>query len=163
MSEEIKTMIVEIDGKRLEVTPREPGTRDLVQNDATSYTLKHNEDSFHIELIDFDFFSGHCTVKINGEVRKVKVMRDIDVRIEKMGLNASHSRKQRVIHAPMPGLVTNIKVQEGDQVGQGAPLIILEAMKMENVISAPHDAVIKNIRVQVGQAVERGFVMIELQ
>jgi len=63
--------------------------------------------------------------------------------------------------ATMPGLVTEIKIAIGQHVDKGTPLVILEAMKMENVIAAPHDATIKEINVQVGQAVERGFPLLE--
>jgi biotin carboxyl carrier protein len=83
--------------------------------------------------------------------------------IEKMGLNTLHSKKLSVMEAPMPGLVTSIKVAPGDHVTKGTTLLILEAMKMENVIAAPHEATIKEIKVKVGQAVERGFPLVEFE
>ena len=163
MTSSASPIFVEIKGKRFEITP------DQLQHVLTDekgggyFIVKDNNTTYHIQLMDFNFYSGHCTIKIDGELKEIKILRDIDIRIEKMGLNASHSKKQKHISAPMPGLVTNIKVSSGDKVEKGDPLIILEAMKMENVIAAPHDAVVKSINVTVGQAVERGFTMIELE
>jgi biotin carboxyl carrier protein len=65
--------------------------------------------------------------------------------------------------APMPGLVTGIKIAAGQEVEKGTPLLILEAMKMENVIVAPHQAIIKEIKVTPGQAVEKGAVLLEFE
>ena len=61
----------------------------------------------------------------------------------------------------MPGLVTSIKMTQGQEVEKGTPLLILEAMKMENVITAPHQAIIKEIKVIVGQPVDKGAVLVE--
>jgi propionyl-CoA carboxylase alpha chain len=61
--------------------------------------------------------------------------------------------------APMPGVVTRVGVQVGDQVRQGQPLLWLEAMKMEHTISAPADGVVGELMVEAGQQVEVGAVL----
>ena len=111
--------------------------------------------------MDFDLANRLCTLKVDGEIKKVAFLRDLDLLIEKMGLNSTQSKKQSVLHAPMPGLVTSIKITQGQEVEKGNPLLILEAMKMENVITAPHHAIIKQINVMVGQAVDKGAVLVE--
>jgi biotin carboxyl carrier protein len=60
----------------------------------------------------------------------------------------------------MPGLVFSIPVQVGDTVRKGEPLLILEAMKMENVLKAPSDVVVAEIKVVQGQAVEKNQPLI---
>ncbi|WP_404869511.1 acetyl/propionyl/methylcrotonyl-CoA carboxylase subunit alpha [Kitasatospora griseola] len=55
--------------------------------------------------------------------------------------------------APMPGTVTVVKVQAGEQVSRGQALLVLEAMKMEHVISAPHDGIVEDLRVTAGATV----------
>ena len=157
------SIFVEIKGKRFEISTNSIEHHNVDEAGSGYFIVKDNNSTYHIQLMDFNFFSGHCTIKIDGELKEIKILRDIDIRIEKMGLNASHSKKQKNIVSPMPGLVTNIKVTPGDHVEKGTPLIILEAMKMENVISAPHDAVVKSIHVKTGQAVERGFPLVELE
>jgi pyruvate carboxylase subunit B len=67
-----------------------------------------------------------------------------------------------VLKAPMPGLVVRILVSPGDRVAAGAPLIALEAMKMENELKAVAPGVVTAVRVVSGQVVEKGQVLIEL-
>ena len=157
------SIFVDIKGKRFEIGPDQLNHNQVDDEGGGYFIVKDYNTTYHIQLIDFNFFSGHCTIKIDGELKEIKILRDIDIRIEKMGLNASHSKKQKTISAPMPGLVTTVKVAVGDHIEKGAPLIILEAMKMENVIAAPHDAVVKNIHVETGQAVEKGSPLVELE
>ncbi|WP_134046300.1 acetyl/propionyl/methylcrotonyl-CoA carboxylase subunit alpha [Amycolatopsis arida] len=61
--------------------------------------------------------------------------------------------------APMPGTVLRIAVERGERVAAGAPLLWLEAMKMEHQISAPVDGVVAELPVTVGQQVELGAVL----
>ncbi len=65
-----------------------------------------------------------------------------------------------IVPAPIPGKVLSIKVKQGDTVGAGQVVMILEAMKMENEITAPIDGQIKDIRVTEGQAVNSGDTML---
>lgn len=66
------------------------------------------------------------------------------------------------ITAPMPGTVLDIKVNEGDTVGDGDVLLILEAMKMENEIMAPADGKVVSVNVSKGASVNAGDVLIVL-
>jgi biotin carboxyl carrier protein len=61
-----------------------------------------------------------------------------------------------LVVAPMPGVVTEVRVKVGDAVKAGAPLLVLEAMKMENEIFASIDGVVREIYVDVGSRVGRG-------
>ena len=63
----------------------------------------------------------------------------------------------------MPGLVLEISVTEGQEVGEGEKILILSAMKMENSILIHTRATIKKIIVSAGQAVEKGQVLVELE
>lgn len=61
----------------------------------------------------------------------------------------------------MPGLVRQILVQVDEEVTKDTPLLILEAMKMENVIKAQGEGKIKSIQVNQGQAVEKSTLLVE--
>ena len=67
---------------------------------------------------------------------------------------------QGLLKTAMPGRVVRLLVAEGDTVSKGQPIIVVEAMKMENEMKAPTDGVIKSIRVEEGQAVEAGAALI---
>jgi len=62
--------------------------------------------------------------------------------------------------APMPGKITQVLVAAGDTVKRGAPLLVVEAMKMEHTITAPIDGMIDRVRYAVGDLVEDGAELI---
>jgi biotin carboxyl carrier protein len=63
----------------------------------------------------------------------------------------------------MPGLILEINVAVGQHVAENDPLLILEAMKMENSFLSPRDGIIKSIVVVKGQAVDKGQLLIEFE
>ena len=67
------------------------------------------------------------------------------------------------VKAPMPGLVVKILTSPGSEVEKGDPLVVVEAMKMENEIGASAKGVVKEIKVNEKQAVEKGEIMIVLE
>jgi pyruvate carboxylase subunit B len=67
-----------------------------------------------------------------------------------------------VLKAPMPGLVVRVSVTEGQRVAAGAPLIVMEAMKMENELKAPRAGVVQKVHVAPGSVVEKGESLVTL-
>ena len=62
----------------------------------------------------------------------------------------------------MPGRVARLFVEPGAAVRRGAPLVVIEAMKMEHTITAPADGVVAAVRFSVGELVEEGAELIAL-
>ncbi len=75
------------------------------------------------------------------------------------GLEAAGGR----LTAPMPGKVVSVLVAAGDGVKRGAPLIVLEAMKMEHTIAAPGDGEIRAVHFQAGDLVEEGADLLDFE
>lgn len=69
----------------------------------------------------------------------------------------------RILKAPMPGKIMEIKVKVGDAVKRGDVVGLLEAMKMQNELVAPQDSKVTEIRVSVGQPVATGDVLFVFQ
>lgn len=66
------------------------------------------------------------------------------------------------VKSPLPGVILDVYVKEGDQVKIGQKLILLEAMKMENNINADKEGTIKSVKVKKGDSVLEGDVLIEI-
>lgn len=66
------------------------------------------------------------------------------------------------ITAPMPGIILKVNVNQGDTVGKGQVLVILEAMKMENEIVAPSDGKVVAVNVAKGNSVNAGDILVQL-
>lgn len=75
---------------------------------------------------------------------------------------SAHVAHEVDIRAPMPGMVIKIEVKEGQEVKVGQPLLIMEAMKMENEIRAQAEGMVKKILVKAHQPVEKDEVLIKI-
>jgi 3-methylcrotonyl-CoA carboxylase alpha subunit len=67
------------------------------------------------------------------------------------------------LDAPMPGTIIEVLVKEGDAVERGAPLLVLEAMKMEHTVRAPAAGTVKVIRFRKGEQVREGMQLIAFE
>jgi len=77
------------------------------------------------------------------------------------GEGGQHGRK--VISAYMPGRVVAVRIAVGETVEAGQPLVVLEAMKMQNEIQSDRAGVVRRIHVSEGEAVEGGDPLVELE
>lgn len=69
---------------------------------------------------------------------------------------APASGKGSPVKTPLPGVILEIKVKEGQEIKKGQPVIVLEAMKMENNINADRDGVVTAILVKIGDSILEG-------
>jgi len=84
--------------------------------------------------------------------------------VEAIGAVASaQGRGASVVTAPIPGKVVAVTVKPGDEVEPGRPLVVLEAMKMENELTADQAGRVAAVRVAHGDTVEAGAVLVELE
>ncbi|MGQ9657593.1 MAG: acetyl-CoA carboxylase biotin carboxyl carrier protein subunit [Fimbriimonadales bacterium] len=74
-----------------------------------------------------------------------------------------HSSVEGVLTAPMPGLVSKVFVQQGQQVEAGQRLLVLEAMKTEQALRAPFAGVVAQINAREGDLVQEGAVLVEIE
>jgi len=117
--------------------------------------------SYRAEIVRTDSSSKSVTMKINGRVYTVELKDKFDLLLDEMGMNNASAGKVNNVKAPMPGLIIDLRVKQGDSVKMGDPLLVLEAMKMENVLKSPGDGIVKSIKVKRGDSVEKNQVMIE--
>ena len=79
------------------------------------------------------------------------------------GAQAAGPGAETDITAPLPGVVAQVRVEEGEQVAARQTLVVLEAMKMEHQISAPYDGVVTRVSCEAGLQVTKGAVLLELE
>jgi biotin carboxyl carrier protein len=128
----------------------------------TGMSVLYNNKSYTVVLLKSERDSKQYTLQINGSKYDITLKDKLDDLLAGMGLTAGAAAKLNNIKAPMPGLVLNILVAEGDTITKGDALLVLEAMKMENIIKSPGEGVVKKINVNKGQAVEKNQVLIEI-
>lgn len=134
---------------------------DLEKTGERTYHLIRNKASYTLELLELDPVGKSVTLKLNNKVSKIMIRDRFDLLLEKLGMDAAAGKDAGDIKAPMPGLILEIKVKVGDAIKKGDPLLVLEAMKMENLIKSGTEGEVKKILVETGSSVEKNQVLIQ--
>jgi acetyl/propionyl-CoA carboxylase alpha subunit len=144
-----------IDGKDFEL--------DLLKIKEGTYHLVRNNKSYNIEVLECDPKAKTYELRVNGIKYAVALQDQFDTLLKNLGMQNLESAAVKTLKAPMPGLVLEVMVGPGSEVKKGDPLLVLEAMKMENVLKAPTDAVIKDVIVEISAAVEKNQVLVNFE
>ena len=136
---------------------------DMIHHNGSNFHVLHNNKAYQIEFLAANYSDKTLTLTVNGNRYSMKINDEYDQTVKLMGLLSNSKQKAKDIKAPMPGLIVDVLVKEGQQIAEGTPLIILSAMKMENIIAAKASGVIKAIQVKKDQAVEKGQIIIEIE
>jgi len=111
-------------------------------------------------MLGYDAEKQMLKLSINGKRAVLPVQTAENRLLTLIGKAGSKNRKLAELRAPMPGLIRRIAVETGSVVEAQTPLLVLEAMKMENVLRASAAATIQEIVVKEGQAVEKNALLI---
>lgn len=133
---------------------------DVIEVKNGSFNVIKNNRSYNVEVVKADVAEKSFLVSVNGNKYQLNVKDKFDELLKSLGFDDLNAKKVNEIKAPMPGLVLDVRVAEGDTVKKGDPILVLEAMKMENIIKSPTDGVVKKINVKKGLAVEKNQVLI---
>lgn len=102
------------------------------------------------------------TVMVNGVWHSFSVETPISLKRKRFLEQQGDTSSSVAIEAPMPGKIIDILVEEGVEVKEGEPIIILEAMKMQNEILSHVTGVVQSVEVKKGDSVMKDDVMIEI-
>lgn len=147
---------VTVDWRRVGASPLEPAA-----DRAAHYSLLLGDRSFDLYVRAVPQSDGGAAayeVSLGGQTYVVGVQ---DERAQALASLAGegHLSGDVTIRAPMPGLVGNVVAPEGTTVERGQPVIVLEAMKMENDLTSPRAGMVKSVRVSKGQTVSQNDVL----
>ncbi len=132
---------------------------DLVQLSTYTYSLIVDGQSHTLSISPHD--EGY-EVTLRQQTFRIQLRDEMDMTIERLGLEDTAEDQGGKVIAPIPGLVTVIKIKVGDEVHEGDSLLVLEAMKMENDIVSQASGKVISIHVEPGAAVEKGTLLLEL-
>lgn len=139
------------------------GELDIVPLENGQFHILKGSKSYKAKLLSANYNEKFFLIRINGIRYEVQLADRYDQLVKRLGLTVVESEQIKDIHAPMPGLVLEVSVKEGQEVEEDTPLLILEAMKMENVIKSPGEGIIKSINVKKGEAVDKNYLLIEIE
>jgi biotin carboxyl carrier protein len=133
---------------------------DVLEVKTGSFNIIKDNKSYNAEVIKANVEEKSFTINVNGNNYQIQVKDKYDELLKNLGLDNLNTKKVNEIKAPMPGLVLDIRVELGSTVKKGDPILVLEAMKMENIIKSPTDGIISKINVKKGLAVEKNQVLV---
>lgn len=142
------------------------------------FKLTINGNKYDVDILSVE--RNTAEIEVNGSLYKVEVDKDLKptktpVLVRQKAVPSSDSDKSTVktsspsspkgtgtVKSPLPGVILNVYVKEGDRVKQGDKLLTLEAMKMENNIDSDKEGVVKSVKVKQGDSVLEGDILIEI-
>lgn len=107
--------------------------------------------------------ASNITFSIDGNWHTVSVKDEQELLLDRLGFKTGVEVAEGSLKAPMPGKILDILVKEGDLVTKEQPLVILEAMKMENELKSPIDGKVVSIAVESGQSLEKNTPILEIE
>jgi len=158
---ETRELEVERQGERFEVKMK--GRRlpvELIRLDGAIASLRFPEDGRSYQITYQRGGNGSWRVAVGQREFELSVLTPAAAtEVVGAGRNGGPSR----LTAPIPGKVVAVKVSPGDEVSAGQPLVVLEAMKMENELAAEQPGRVVAVHVSDGATVESGELLIELE
>ena len=133
--------------------------------------LEYAEGKFHVllenlsytaEILSIDKDTKTCMIKVGNSTMSVSIKDRYDELLLEMGIDEVAGKKVNDIKAPMPGMVVQVMVTNGQAIKKGDAIVVLEAMKMENILKSPTDGIVKKIHVIKGDKVDKNQVMLDL-
>jgi len=151
-----------------------------IDTDTGAFTLPSGSGSYNLESMSDGRFllrvgerllridgvrSTGTTVEfsINGQFVTATVHDEHALMLRSMGFKSASDHVQGQLKAPMPGKIVAVSVAIDDLVDHGQPVVILEAMKMENELKAPVGGRVSKVSAVVGSSVEKNELLIEIE
>ena len=134
---------------------------ELIHLQNSTYLLKIKDQFFKVNYLDTK--GENYILSINGEEYITSSKSLLKEKAEELVGNKDLENSSKLLKAPMPGMVLDVKVNIGDRIKKGNTLLILEAMKMENSLKSPFSGVIKEIYVERNNPVEKDAKLLSIE
>lgn len=154
------TYKVNIDQSTIEVNAKDIEALD-VSHEASGYHILKDGKAHKAQVVEAN--GKQIRLRVNGTNYTCTISDPLDQLIDEMGMNAVAAIAENEIKAPMPGIILDILVSAGQEIEVDTPLLILEAMKMENVIKSAGAGKVVAINFAKGDKVDKNAILIELE
>ena len=121
-------------------------------------------------LVDGKSFEAHIyqeddiwQIMLQGTLYSAQVEDEREKRLRSDYDSQATQKGEYLLKAPMPGMVVQIPVKDGQEIQKGDVLLILESMKMQNELKAPRPGTVSRIRVKEGDSVEQRQTLLGLE
>ena len=140
-----------------------PFVADILQFKDGRFHILRNHRSFTAEILQHNEEEKSFLIKVNNSVFTLSVRDKYDDLLREMGIDITAGKKVNDLKAPMPGLVLNVLVSDGQSVAKGDAVLVLEAMKMENILRAEKKGVVAKINAVAGDSLAVDAVIMEFE
>jgi propionyl-CoA carboxylase alpha chain len=169
-----RRLTVLLDGRPCPLSVRARGSAYLVKRDGESCLaatdwrpgepLMHLRIEDRIATVQIELLPGRAFRLVHGGViRRAQVLSPRAAELLQQMPKKQPADTSRLVLSPMPGLLTAVVVAEGQEVKAGEPLVVVEAMKMENVLRAERDGRVAKLRAKPGDSLAVDQVILELE
>jgi propionyl-CoA carboxylase alpha chain len=118
----------------------------------------------HVATVQIEHLPGRAfRLAHRGVIRRGQVLTPRAAELLRMMPEKAAADTSRMVLSPMPGLLTQVVVDEGQEVKAGEPLVVVEAMKMENVLRAERDGKVAKLCAKPGDSLEVDQVILEFE
>lgn len=148
----------------------EESTAKINEDDIDFEVVEHNDSqilfrvgtSLH-KIRNIRVYGGEVECTINGKWISATLKNEQQLLLERLGFKTAAEKSIGALQAPMPGKILELLAAEGDEVELGDPVVILEAMKMENELKAPCAGTILSVSVTEAASVEKNQIILEIE
>ncbi|MBX3085531.1 MAG: biotin/lipoyl-binding protein [Anaerolineae bacterium] len=157
-----------VNGKSYEIEVNQDG-KVTVNGEERTVDFKSITESLYSVIIEnasyevaVELRDGQYNVMMQGDLYETEVLDERQLRMAQASAGFSVAQGEFSLKSPMPGMIVDVRVAEGQHVEKGQSLIVLESMKMENELKAPRAGTIIRIHVSKSDSVEQNKVLLTL-